>query len=208
MTRTTLALAVAASLTVASPATAGRLCNVVTDAAGDQRVAVDATRPLVESDFDIRSADVTANSKYVVAVVRLTSLRRPTPQSPAGRQLDVQFFVDYDRYYRLSGLVGLTEVSAWAYYRGYQPATISVDYDRATVTLYTPTNTFGKPSVHQGDITSITVAAAEHVGNGPDNRTVGPLSHSAFLGPGVTVDEAEVEREYAANTPSCVAIPR
>lgn len=211
MIRAAAAVAAAVSLAVVSPATAARpLCNVVTDKAGDQALVTPGTEAYVHSDFDIRSADVAANLKHVVAVVRLASISRPTPQSPMGREIEVLFTVDHDRTFRLGGLVSMTEVTGWAYAYagGVQPATISVDYDRGIVTLSAPANNFGTPPLRLREITKVTVETRQHVGLSPQTHTVGTFHSSGEAGAGPKADTATVEREYVAGAPTCVAMPR
>jgi len=205
--------AVAAFALAPSATAAGKVCNLVVDAKGDQRMGGNNTPDGVyeSPDQDILSGDVASNKRYLTAVIRLASLRDVDTDVPTGRSYVAAFRVGATRY-SMQAVYGVDSQSGSATNdtTGVGIGSVGVvwDFQAREVRMTAPVSYFGlKPGTRVGELT---LTAGYHFGSG--GVSVGAVpgygAYAGAFGADSEGDVATTRREYVAGTPSCVGVAR
>ena len=206
------AAVVLATALTAAPSASAAVCNLVTDARGDQTLVSGLPIvPVPGGDLDILSADVAVDATHVVGAVRLASLQRVDPLAPGGRQYEVTF-TNGGVEYTLTGTVALNSSSASGSSTGGSafPATMFVDDTRAEVRIQVKIRDIRPkgPAWSRGVLTGISAHTRWYAGIGGGQMGAASASGSwGALGTGFVADEASTGRTYRIGTPTCVPMP-
>jgi hypothetical protein len=206
--------AAVAAFTLAPSATAaGKVCNLVVDAKGDQRMGGNHTPDGVyeSPDQDIVGGDIASNKRYVTAVVRLASLRDVDTDVPTGRSYVAAFTVGATRY-SMHAVYGVDSQSGSASNDtagvGLGHVGVVWDFQSREVRMTAPVSYFGaKPGSRIG---GLTLTSNYHFGSG--GVSVGAVpgygAYAGAFGTDSAGDTATTTRTYVAGTPSCVGVAR
>jgi len=217
--RTSVLAAAVTMAALAGSATAAPkpVCNIITDAVGDDTVVATPS----DASVDLVSGDVASDAKTITAVIRVSKLANPNPRAPFGQSYFMVFSVkgSPDPLYVSAGLYPTGNEFLYGY-QGVDPtngintsyklgaATGVVDLDKSEVRIHVPLVAFAeraklkKGSKLSGLIAEGRVLIGQRL---VASQAVGPSPRLPLGGVTLTADTAE-GKSYELSTPSCVTV--